>query len=401
MRSIGMDVHRSFAQIAVVEDGLCRDEGRIGVRPEELRAWAADLRLDDEVALEATTNSDAIATMLRPLVRRVVVSNPRKTRAIAEAKVKTDKVDARILAQLLAADFLPETWVADDRTRMLRRLVARRTHLVKQRTRMKNQVHGVIARNLVPTCPHADLFSGVGRRWLDRQDLPADEWRSVDALMRQLDFHADELAAGRTRHRGRSDRRSRRRPVDDRARDRRHRRDGDRRRCRRLLPLRRPRPLVSYLGLNPRVRQSGNGTPVHGRITKAGPAQARGMLVEAAFSASQAPGPLRAFYRRVKERRGFQVATVATARKMTVLCWHLISRGEDYAFARPSLNAHKRRKLELAAGATSKRGPVRGATHDYHVKQLRDQERALVEHSERAYEVMVAHWQPQRPTTRT
>ena len=62
---------------------------------------------DDEVALEATTNSDAIATLLRPVVARVVVSNPRKTRAIAEAKVKTDKVDARILAQLLAADFLP------------------------------------------------------------------------------------------------------------------------------------------------------------------------------------------------------------------------------------------------------------------------------------------------------
>ena len=177
-----MDVHRSFAQIAVVEDGLCRDEGRIGVRPEELRAWAAGLRPDDEVALEATTNSDAIATMLRPLVRRVVVSNPRKTRAIAEAKVKTDKVDARILAQLLAADFLPGTWVADDRTRMLRRLVMRRTHLVKQRTRVKNQVHAILARNLVPTCPHADLFSGVGRRWLGRQDLPADEWRSVEAL---------------------------------------------------------------------------------------------------------------------------------------------------------------------------------------------------------------------------
>ena len=115
MRSIGMDVHRSFAQVAVVEEGVCRDEGRIGVKPEDLRAWASTLRPDDQVVLEATTNSDAIATMLRPLVARVVVSNPRKTRAIAEAKVKTDKVDARILAQLLAADFLAETWVADDR----------------------------------------------------------------------------------------------------------------------------------------------------------------------------------------------------------------------------------------------------------------------------------------------
>jgi Transposase len=125
-RYIGMDVHRSFAQLAIVEDGLCRDEGRIGVKPEDLREWAATLRSDDWVALEATANSDAIANLLRPLVGKVVVSNPRKTRAIAEAKVKTDKVDARILAQLLAADFLPESWVADDRTQLLRRLITRR-----------------------------------------------------------------------------------------------------------------------------------------------------------------------------------------------------------------------------------------------------------------------------------
>src|SRR5258708_37659920 len=86
-----------------------------------------------------------------------------------------------------------------------------------------------------------------------------------------------------------------------------------------------------HFGLIPRVRQSGDGPAVHGRITKAGPAHARGMLVEAAFSASRAPGPLRAFYRRVKDRRGFQVATVATARKMAVLCWHLVTNGQDYA----------------------------------------------------------------------
>lgn len=397
MRSIGMDVHRSFAQLAVVEDGLCRDEGRIGVKPEDLRAWARTLEPDDEIALEATTNSDAIATMLRPLVRRVVVSNPRKTRAIAEARVKTDKVDARILAQLLAADFLPETWVADDRTRVLRRLVMRRTHLVKQRTRLKNQVHGILARNLVPTCPHADLFSGVGRHWLGDQTLPSDERRSVDALLRQLGFHGDELRE--------VERDIAIEAIDDPI-------------AARLMTVpgidvtiaiaimaavgdfsrfEDPNRLVAYLGLNPRVRQSGNGPAVHGRITKAGPAHARGLLVEAAFSAARAPGPLRAFYRRVKDRRGFQVATVATARKMTVLCWHLITRGEDYAFARPSLNAHKRRRLELAAGAQSRRGPIRGATHDYHIKRLRDQEKANVEQQERAYEVMVAHWQPQRP----
>ncbi len=397
-----MDVHRSFAQLAIVEDGLCRDEGRIGVKPEDLRAWALTLSPDDEIVLEATTNSDAIAVMLRPIVARVVVSNPRKTRAIAEAKVKTDKVDARILAQLLAADFMPETWVADDRTRMRRRLVARRTHLVRQRTRLKNQVHAVLARNLVATCPHADLFGGVGRRWLGAQSVPADERRSIDALMRQLDFHGEELTE--------VDRDIAIDAIDDPV-------------VARLMTVPgidvavavsvvaavgdfsrfdSPDRLVSYLGLNPKVRQSGDSPAVHGRITKAGRAQARGMLVEAAFSASRAPGPLRAFYKRVNDRRGFQVATVATARKLTVLCWHLVTKGEDYAFARPSLNAHKRRKLEIAAGAgaPSHRGPTAGPSRDYHIKQLRDLEKAAVEQQERAYEVTVAHWQPQKPARR-
>jgi hypothetical protein len=88
---------------------------------------------------------------------------------------------------------------------------------------------------------------------------------------------------------------------------------------------------VAYLGLNPKVRQSGGQPARHGRITKAGAAHARGMLVEAAWSASKAAGPLRAFDQRVQARRGMQIAAVATARKLAVLCWHLIIKGEDYA----------------------------------------------------------------------
>jgi transposase len=392
-----MDVHRDFAQLAVVEDGLVRDEGRIGVTAEELRAWIDTLGADDEVALEATGNSDAIAVLIAPRVRRLVVSNPIKTRAIAEAKVKTDKVDARILAQLLAADFLPPVWLPDDRTRALRRQVARRTHLVRQRVRLKNQVHGILNRNLVPRCPVSDMFTGAGRHWLGKQTLPADVRSCADALLRQLDFHGEELKL--------VERELASEALDDPV-------------VRRLMTIpgvdaiaaisivaavgdfsrfTSPDKLVSYFGLNPKVRQSGNTAPVHGRISKAGRAQARGVLVEAAWSAVRAPGPLRAFYQRVRTRRGFQIAVVAAARKMTVLAWHLIINEQDYAFARPSLVAHKRRKLELTAGAPPKRGSNRGASYAYNKKELRDQERDRVLSAEHAYEVLVAHWQPKKP----
>jgi transposase len=86
----------------------------------------------------------AIVRLIRPHVARVVVSNPQKTRAIAEAKIKTDKVDAAILAELLAADYLPSVWVADEATHALRRQVARRANIVRQRTRLKNQVQAIL-----------------------------------------------------------------------------------------------------------------------------------------------------------------------------------------------------------------------------------------------------------------
>lgn len=87
---------------------------------------------------------------------------------------------------------------------------------------------------------------------------------------------------------------------------------------------------------------------------------------------------------------------VATARKLTVLCWHLATKDQDYAFSRPSLNAHKRRKLELAAGAPRSHGR-RGAAFDYNDKTLRRHERELVEQAERAYETLVALWRPNNP----
>ena len=99
-RCIGLDVHREFAQVAVWQGGLVWQAGRFATTPEGVRGFAEQLGPADEVALEATGNTWAIATVLASRAGRVVVSNPAKTRAIAEAKVKTDKVDAEILATI-------------------------------------------------------------------------------------------------------------------------------------------------------------------------------------------------------------------------------------------------------------------------------------------------------------
>ena len=402
-RCVGLDVHREFAQVAVWQDGLVRQEGRIATTPAELRIFADSLGPADEVALEATGNTWAIATLLASRAGRVVVSNPAKTRAIAEAKVKTDKVDAQILAQLLAADYLPAVWLPDAATNALRRQVIRRAGLVRARTRCKNQVHAILHRNLVPRCPASDLFGIKGRRWLAEQVLPADETAAVAGVLRQLDFTGEELrlldaelskAALGDDERGQAVRRLMTIPgVDAAVALSIVAAVGD------FTRFRSPEKLVAYFGLHPRVRQSGGHPAVHGPITKAGPAHTRGLLVEAAWAASKTPGPLRAFYQRVRGRRGMQIAVVATARKLVVLCWHLTVKGEDYAFAQPSLVAHKQRKLELRAGLPAARGR-RGTASGYSHQAVRDAERRLAEQSELAYRTFIAAWQPTPPADR-
>ena len=110
------------------------------------------------------------------------------------------------------------------------------------------------------------------------------------------------------------------------------------------------RQLTAYLGLDPRVRQSGSGPTRHGKISKQGSAPVRKALVEAAWSTVNSPGPMRAFYQRVRARRGHQIAIVATARKLADLFWCLLTREQDYAYGRPSLTAVKMRRSRSPPG---------------------------------------------------
>ena len=222
---------------------------------------------------------------------RVVVATRTELRAITEAKVKTDHRDARTLARLLAAGLLGGCWLPDEPTRALRRRLARRAQLVRQRTRAKNEVHAVLMRTLKGRPPMSDVFGRGGRVWLAELELPADERETVDGCLRQIDFLDAEIAIlerGIAEH-----------ALGSAA-------------IKRLMTvpgvslmtattfiaavgdIRRfhdPRKLVSYLGLDPKVRQSGSGAARHGRISKQGAAQVRQMLAEAAFVAVSTAGP--------------------------------------------------------------------------------------------------------------
>jgi transposase len=121
VRGFGLDVHRDFCEVAIAENGRIRSAGRIATRVPSLELFAQSLAPGDVVAVEATTGTDKIVSVLQCHGIRVVVANTRKLKSITEAKAKTDRLDARTLARLLVSGLLDEVWTPNERTRSLRR----------------------------------------------------------------------------------------------------------------------------------------------------------------------------------------------------------------------------------------------------------------------------------------
>jgi transposase len=200
MRSIGLDIHRDFAEVAIAEGGEVRSAGRIEMTPEALELFAQSLGRDDRVALEVSGNAWEVARIVRPHVAKLVAVSPADT-GIRAARAKTDRLDARALAKLLAAGQLDGVWVPDEKTRAMRRRLGRRAQLVRVKTKAKNEIHAALQRRLVPKPKVSDLFGLKGRRWLEEVRLPAYERETVDGCLRQLDFLRVRDRGDRARHR--------------------------------------------------------------------------------------------------------------------------------------------------------------------------------------------------------
>ena len=389
MRSVALDVHLDFCEVAIVEDGEVRSAGRIETKPEQIELFASSLGPGDRVALEVTGNAWEIARTIQPHVAEVLVVSPSDT-GIRQARAKTDRLDARALARLLAAGSPDGVWMPDRWTWVMRRRLSRRSQLVWARSRAKNQVHAVLMRQLVGRPPVADLFGVKGRRWLSELQLAPEESETVSAAMRQIEFFEKEIAEveqliALAAMESAEIKRLMSVPgvnvivaasfmaaIGD------------------IHRFQSPRKLVGYLGLDPRVHQSGVGPASHGHISKHGSVRARHALVEACWTTVRQPGPLHAFYQRIRARRGHSVAIVAAARKLASLFWCLLTRGEDYAYQQPSLTRKKLRRLQIAAGAeryTPKASGIWSAND-----AVREAERELARQAEVAYARTVRDW---------
>lgn len=352
----GLDIHKKIVQAAVLDDaGKLVHSERFPATREALEAFARTrLSPQHRVALEATINTWAVARVLQPWVAEVVISNPLRTRAIAEAKIKTDRVDALVLAQLLRADYLPRVWQPDPHTQQMRRQTTERAALVGDRTRIKNRIHAILHQRLI-AAPFPDLFSRAARAWLRHLELDDAGRLALDRYLRQLDAVELEIAQ--------MNRLLAREAYDD-------------ARVQLLMTLPGVDVAVAqtllaafgdvarfasadhaaaYLGLVPSTHQSAEHC-YHGPITKQGRGHARWLLVQAAQHLGKHPGPLGVFFRRLAKKKNRNVAVVAAARKLVVIAWHMLKNNEPYRYAQPKSTQAKLARLRVTATGRRKRG---------------------------------------------
>jgi len=335
-RWVGIDLHRRRSHIAIVDEhGEVTESRRIANdRGTFLELLGDPGEGGTHVALEATYGWEWLAELLEEAGYDLHLAHPLRTRAIAAARVKTDAIDARTLAQLLRCGMLPEAYVAPRELRDLRELLRHRATLTRMRSAVKNRVHAILAKHGI-IHQHSDLFGKGGREFLAALELRDAPRRRLDSLMALIcDF--DREIADTTRE------------IEQRA------REDDRvdvlcqirgvGRYTALLIIaeigdvtRFPtsRHLCSWAGLAPTVRSS-DGKARLGHISRQGSPALRWALVEAAQKITTGSGPLREKFERIAKRRGRKIAKVAIAREILTLSYYGLRDGEIRCLARRS-----------------------------------------------------------------
>jgi transposase len=348
MLYVGIDVHKVFCQLSIVDDnGVELENCRV---PNSVEGVASIHRLlggrPARAVIESTANLwFKVYSGLERLGVPTVLSNPLKTRLISEARLKSDRVDARVLAELLRGGMIAGCYVAPSPVRRMRELLRQRTNYVRDRTRMKNRVHTLLDKHYLQLPAVSDLFGKRGREWLRVVELPDEDRLAVDTcldVLRSLDSAIERLEA-----------RIAREVVDD----------AD---VRLLMTVpgvdyytaalfinevgdihrfASSSRLVSWLGLAPYVSQSGESSH-HGRITKRGSPRVRAVMVQAAQVAVRHDERMRARYHRVRTRRGAAKAVVAVARELVVAMYHMLKNREPYRTRRQKTVEAKLKSLE-------------------------------------------------------
>lgn len=320
MLYLGVDLHKRSCWVTVLDaDGRVLKSVKLGTERWELLEYFGQVEKPAALAVEATFNWYYFLNLMEPLGLELHLVHPWKTRAIASARIKHDKLDSRILAELLRTGFLAEAWIAPRAIREQRQLLRYRVHTTQWATGAKNSIHGILNRNGIRS-PLRSIFGPQGRQFLQEVELPATDRWEVDGQLERLELLGRQLAAldGEVR------RSSRKHPVAQ---------------ALEAIPGIGPfmalllvaeigdiqrfptaKHLASYTGLVPSLYASGEHR-WGGAITKQGSTVLRWALVQAAHRAALSPR-FQEFYQRQRERHGAGKATVARARKLAVIAYY-------------------------------------------------------------------------------
>ncbi len=320
MLYLGVDVHKRSCWVTVLEaDGEEREQRKLSMDQRTLREYFGRISKPAKVAVEATFNWYYFLNVMEPLGLELHLVHAQKTKAIASARIKHDKLDSRVLARLLHAGFIAEAWIAPQGVRELRQLLRHRTRTVRGATRAKNSVHGVLNREGIEA-PIEALFGAKGRAFLEEVKLRELERWEVDDQLERLDLLEKQIGEldGEIRQRGRANRVAQAletipgigpfialllvAEIGD------------------LKRFPTPKHLVSYVGLAPSLYASGERRWT-GEITKQGSSLLRWALVQAAHVAARSPR-FADYYGRLRERHGPAKAAVALARKLATISFY-------------------------------------------------------------------------------
>ena len=324
---VGLDVHKEFCQACVIDrSGRVLSNERFSSTSEELDRFLGRFQ-DAKFVLESTGIWEFIYEGIEKRGFEAVLAHPLRVRAIAEARVKTDKVDAETLAQLLRADLIPRSWIPPKDIRDLRQLVRQRAYLVRQAARFKNRIHAEVLRRGVRRPENLKTpFAQRSIRWMRSLDIPTVT--SCQNCLENVQAQVEEINIQLLEEYNR-------RPdaqliatipgigfygallilaeIDD------------------VRRFHHPEKLCAYAGLVPTVRQSASSLK-YGSISKDGSAYLRWILTESVHVHTRydPESQLSRFHSRVAKRRGRRVATVATARKLFRIIYWMLVRHEPF-----------------------------------------------------------------------
>lgn len=324
---IGMDtgLRHSWCEARSVANGSLLKERRLRNHAEEFQIFVEDLERPIRLVMEATGNWSYLYECWEELVEEIQLAHPLKTKAIASARIKTDRIDKRILAQLGMADLVPQAYIPPREVRDVREVLRHRAFLVRLQTKVKNRIHAYLAK-LGIEHGLADLFGKAGQAWLREAPLREPFRGLMNQDLQILEKLQQEIKSASKK-------------IESLA--------GADPRAELLLPIRGigpysallilaeigdinrfpgPKQLVSFAGLCPSTHQSG-AVSYHGRLTKQGSKWLRWVLVEAAQRYAKAPGRLGHFYRRILRRKGANTAKAALAREILVAIYHCLRKG--------------------------------------------------------------------------